>query len=217
MRVRGPPTSSGDAKGELKSTTLEGDEKGEEMSDVRFQDEILMQTVRETSTTEDLTLVSIDEQMQIAHSMGIEVGGAEKAEEYADELTKELGLISEGEYADVADEAGNDEATRIASGGFPYFNLDPDIFTDQNPVYQEIASSSNADAEQVLGLVHTHSSILHAKDALKTIPEEDEEVEEYYYAEKEDQLIQCQLMQELMMNGFKCQVDFLLKMQLLRI
>ena len=173
------PTSSGGAKGEIKSTTLEGDEKGEEMSDVRFHDEIMMQTVRETGTTEDLTSVSIDEKMQIAQSMGIEVGGADKAEEYAAELTKELGLSSGGEDAD---EAGDDEATRIAAGGFPDFNLDPDTFTHDNPAYQEIASSSNADAEQLLGLVHTQSSILHAKDALKTIPEENEEAEEDYYA-----------------------------------
>ena len=33
------------------------------MSDVRFQDEILMQIVRETGTTEDLTSVFIDEKM----------------------------------------------------------------------------------------------------------------------------------------------------------
>ena len=42
-----------------------------------------MKTVREIGTVEDLTSVSIDEQMQIAKSMGIEVGGADKAEEYA--------------------------------------------------------------------------------------------------------------------------------------
>ena len=29
---------------------------------------------------------------------------------------------------------------------------------------------------------------------------------------KEDQLILCQLMEQMMMNGFKCQVNFLLKM-----
>ena len=56
-------TSLGGAKGEIKSTTLEGDEKGEAMIDVRFQDEILMQTVREIGTNEDHTSVSIDEQI----------------------------------------------------------------------------------------------------------------------------------------------------------
>ena len=64
------------------------------MSDVRFQDEILMQTVGETGPTEDLTSVSIDEQMQITNSMGIEVGGVDKATKFAVELTKELGLSS---------------------------------------------------------------------------------------------------------------------------
>ena len=93
-RVRGPPTSSRGAKGELEDSTLEGDAKGEQVSDVRFQDEILMKNVRETGPTEDLTSVSIDEQMQIANSMGIEVGGADKAAEFAAELTKELGLSS---------------------------------------------------------------------------------------------------------------------------
>ena len=64
------PTSSGGAKGEVEGTTLEGEAKGE---DVSFHDEILMKTVRETGYSEDLTSISIDEQMQIAHSMGIEV------------------------------------------------------------------------------------------------------------------------------------------------
>ena len=152
------------------------------LSDVRFQDEILMQIVRETGTTKDLTLVSIDEQIQIAQSMGIEVGGADKAKEFAAEFTKELGLSSRGEDAD---EAGDDEATRIAAGGSSDFNLDPDTFKYDNPTYQKIASSSNADAEQLLGLFHTQIFILHAKDALKSIPkgeEEEEEAEEDYYA-----------------------------------
>ena len=38
-----------------------------------------MQIVRETCTYEDLTPVSIAEQIQIVNSMGIEVGGADKA------------------------------------------------------------------------------------------------------------------------------------------
>ena len=83
------PTSSGGAKGELESSTVESDAKGEQLSDVRFQDETLMQTLRETGQTEDLNSVSIDEQMQIANSMGIEVGGVDKAAEFAAELTKE--------------------------------------------------------------------------------------------------------------------------------
>ena len=66
--------SSGGAKGEQESSTLEGEEKGEEMRDVSFQDEILMQIERETGHHEDLTSISIDEQMQIAILMGIEGG-----------------------------------------------------------------------------------------------------------------------------------------------
>ena len=68
------------AKGEDEGTTLEGEEKGEQLREVRFQDEILMQTVRETGDSEDLTSISIDEQMQITKSMGIEVGGTDTAE-----------------------------------------------------------------------------------------------------------------------------------------
>ena len=45
--------------------------------------------------------------------MGIEVGGAGKAEEFAVELTIELGLSSGGEDADAATD---DEATRIVAG-----------------------------------------------------------------------------------------------------
>ena len=35
--------------------------------------------------------------MQIANSMGIEVGGADKAEQYADVLTQEMELSSGGD------------------------------------------------------------------------------------------------------------------------
>ena len=91
------PTSSGGAKGEVESTTLASEEKGEDLRDVSFQDEILMKTVRETGHNEDLTSISIDEQMQIAKSMGIEVGGADKAEQYSAELTQEMGLSSGGD------------------------------------------------------------------------------------------------------------------------
>ena len=48
-------------------------------------------------TPEDLTSISIDEQMQIAHSMGIEVGGADKDEQFAAELIHEMGLSSRGD------------------------------------------------------------------------------------------------------------------------
>ena len=84
-----------------------------------------MQTVREIGTNEDLTSVSIDEQMQISWSIGIEVGGADKAEEFAAELTKELGLSSGGVEEE---DAGEDEATIITDGGLPDFNLDPNTF-----------------------------------------------------------------------------------------
>ena len=173
------PTSSGGTKGKLESSTLEGDAKGEQLSAVRFQDEILMQIVKETGTNEDLISISIDEQMQIANSMGIEVGGEDKATEFAAELTKELGLSSGGEEEA---EAGDDEATRIAEGGMPNFKLDPNTFKHVNPAYQEIASSSNAEAEQVLGLVHTEGSLLHAKEVFKIIPEANEEEAEDYHA-----------------------------------
>ena len=63
----------------------------------------------------------------------------------------------------------------------PNFNLDPDIFKHDNLAYQEIASSSNAEVEQLLGLFHTQGSLLHAKDGLKIIPEEDEK--DYYAGE----------------------------------
>ena len=54
------------------------------------------------------------------------------------------------------------------------FNLDPNTFKHDNSSYQEIASSSNTDVEQLLGLVHTQSSMFHAKVALKSIPEGEE-------------------------------------------
>ena len=64
----------------------------------------------------------------------------------------------------------------------PDFNLYPTIFQHDNPTYQEIASFNNVDADQLLGLVHTQRSMLHAKEVLKSIPEGKEEYEEDYYA-----------------------------------
>ena len=177
------PTSSGGAKGEVEGTTLAGEEKGEDLRDVSFQDEILMKTVREIGHPEDLTSISIDEQMQIANSMGIEVGGANKAEQYVAELTHEMELSSGGdkEEAETAEEDNAEEARRIAEGGLPNFNLNPETFQHANTSYQQLASSSNKDVEQLLGLVHTEGSILHAKESLKAIPEVDSEEERDYY------------------------------------
>ena len=77
-----------------------------------------MKTVREIGPSEDLTSVSIDEQMQIANSMSIEVGGADKAAEFANKLTQELGLSSGGEEDP---ETGDEESKRIAEGGMSRF------------------------------------------------------------------------------------------------
>ena len=137
---------------------------------MRIQDEILMQTLRETGTNKELTSIFIAEQMQIAQSMGINVRGADKDEEYAAELTKELGLSSGG-AEEVKRETGKDEENRIAAGGVHEFNLDTDTFMHDNPSYQETAFSNIRNNEQLLGLVHTQSSMLHAKATLKSIPE----------------------------------------------
>ena len=53
--------------------------------------------------------------MQIANSMGIEVGGADKADQYAAELTYEMELSSGGdkEEAETAEENNAEEARRI--------------------------------------------------------------------------------------------------------
>ena len=97
-----------------------------------------MQPVRETGDSEDLTSISIDEQMQIAKSMGIEVGGAETAEQYTTELTQEMGLSSggvEGE-AEAEEDGSAEEARRIVEGGLPNFNLNPETFQHANTAYQ---------------------------------------------------------------------------------
>ena len=66
----------------------------------------------------------------------------------------------------------------------PNFNMDSSTFTHDNPAYQEIASSSNSAAEPLLGLVHTETSFLHAKEALKSILEDmEDEYEDYYEGE----------------------------------
>ena len=77
-----------------------------------------------------------------------------KLHEFAAELTQELGLSSGGEE----DEVGLDEAQRVAEGGMPHNNLDASTFKHDNPAYQEIASSSNEEAEQLLGF-GSHSGI----------------------------------------------------------
>ena len=134
--------------------------------------------MKETDNSEDLTSISIEEQMQIAKSMGIEVGGADTAE-----LTQEMGLSSggvEGE-AEVEDEDSAEEARRFAEGGLPNFHLNPDTFQHASPAYQQLASSSNKDVEQLLGLIHTEGSILHAKKSLNPIPEVNSEEEMDFY------------------------------------
>ena len=183
MRVR-TPTSSGGAKGEVEGTILEGEGKGEDLRDVSLHDEILMKIVRETGYSEDLTSISIDEQMQIAHSMGIEVGGADKAEQFAAELTQEMELRSGGdkEETEATKEERAEEARRIDEGGLPNFNLNLETFQHDNTTYQQLTSSSNKDAEQLLGLFHTKGSILKANDSLKAIPEVDSEEGRGFYA-----------------------------------
>ena len=68
--------------------------------------------------------------MQIAHSMGIEVGGADKSEQFAAELTQEMELSSGGdkEESETAEEESAAEARRIVEGGLPNFNLNPETF-----------------------------------------------------------------------------------------
>ena len=176
------PTSSGGAKGEVEATTLAGEEKGEDLRDVSFQYEILIKIVREIGHPEDLTSISIDEQTQIANSMGIEVGGADKAEQYAAELTQEMELSSGGdtEEAETVEEDNAKEAGRIAEGGLPNFNLNPETFQHANTTYQHLTSSRNKDVEQLLGLVHTEGFIFHANESLKAIPVVDSEKERDY-------------------------------------
>ena len=94
-----------------------------------------MKTVRETGHHEDLTSISID-----ANSMGIEVGGADKAEQYAAELTQEMKLSSGGdkEKNEVDEEEDSaEEAMRIAEGGLSNFNLKPETFQHANTAYQQ--------------------------------------------------------------------------------
>ena len=111
------------------------------------------------------------------------MGGAYKAEQYAVELTQEMELSSGGdkEEAETAEEDSVEEARRINEGGLPNFNLNPETFQHANTAYQQLASSSNKDVEQLLGLVHTEGSILHAKESLKAIPEVDSEEERDFY------------------------------------
>ena len=131
MRVRGPPLLQGVQKERSRVPPWKVKKKGEAESYVRFHD-MLIQIVRKAGTDEELTFVSIAEQMQIVQSMGIEVEEENKAEDFAAELTKELGLNSWGaEEEDV----GEDEATRIVDGGMPNFNLDPNIFQHDNLAY----------------------------------------------------------------------------------
>ena len=181
------PTSSGGAKGKVEGTTLAGEEKGEDLRDVSFQDEILMKTVRKNGHPEDLTSISINERMQIANSMVLEVGGADKAEQYAAELTQEMELSSGGDKEEAEaekEEDSGEEARRIAEGGLPNFNLNPANFQHINTAYQQLASSSNKHVEQLLGLVHTDGFILHAKVSLKSTPEvNSEEKRDFYESE----------------------------------
>ena len=111
--------------------------------------------------------------------------GPDKVQKIAAELTQELGLTSGGTEEEMKDvDANEDDTERIAAGGMPNFNLDPGTLSHENLAYQEIASSSNSAAEQLLGLVHTETSVFQAKEALRSIPEGVEDEDEAYYEGK---------------------------------
>ena len=118
--------------------------------------------------------------MQIVRELG---ENEDKVLQNVDELTPELGLNLGGAAEEMKDSDG-DDTERIVSGGMPNFNIDPEIFSHNNPAYQELASSSNSAAEKLLGLEHAETSMLHAKEALKSIPEdlEGEDEDEDLYA-----------------------------------
>ena len=94
-----------------------------------------------------------------------------------------MGLSSWGveEEAEAEEYDNAEEARRIAEGGLLKFNLNPETFQHANTAYQQLASSSNKDVEQLLGLIHTEGSKLHAKESLKSIPEVDSEEERDFY------------------------------------
>ena len=69
----------------------------------------------------------------------------------------------------------------------PNFNINLETSQHANPKFQELASSTNDDAEQLLELVNYEASILHAKEALKGNPEdsgEGEDDDDFYGDEK---------------------------------
>ena len=89
------------------------------------------------------------------------------------ELTPVLGLNSGEADEEMKDTCEDEDGTKIiAVGGMPDSNIDPGTFFYENPANQELASSSNSTAEQLLGLVYTEASMLHAKEALKSILED---------------------------------------------
>ena len=99
-------------------------------------------------------------------------------------MSQEMELSSGGdkEKAEAEEEKDSaEESRRIAEEGLPNFNLNPETFQHANTAYQQLSSSSNEDAEQLLGLVHTEGSVLHAKESLKSIPEVNSEEERDFY------------------------------------
>ena len=118
------------------------------------QDEILMQKQRE-----------------IERKAGIEDKLLQFAEELTEELIKDtwgvegpvLSTISE---EDEGDSDFDTKSVDSAQQDLDAISREPQEFTHPIPAYQVLASQSNQQAEQTLGLVHTEQSLRNAKASM---------------------------------------------------
>ena len=147
------PLISSEMVSKDEGTSLVAEEKGEGVRESQVsQDEILMQKQRENERkagTEDKLL--------------------KFAQEVTEELIKDIGGVEGPVLSTIAEEDEGDSDTKSvdsAQQDLDAISREPQEFTHPLPAYQVLASQSNQQAEQTLGLVHTEQSLRNAKASM---------------------------------------------------
>ena len=147
------PLISSEMVSKDEGTILVAEEKGEGVRESQVsQDEILMQKQRENE-----------------RKAGTEAKLLKFAQELTEELIKDtwgaegpvLSTIAEGDEG-----ASDTKSVDSAQQDLDAISREPQEFTHPLPAYQVLASQSNQQAEQTLGLVHTEQSLRNAKASM---------------------------------------------------
>ena len=145
------PLISSELVSEKESFSLEAEEKGE--------------VVRERSVSQDEILMQ--KQREIERNAGTEAKTLKYAQELTEELLKDTWGVEGPVLSTIVEEAEDSDfdtkSVDSAQKDLDVISREPHEFTHPIPTYQILASQSNLEAEQTLGLVHTEQSLRNAK------------------------------------------------------